>query len=258
MRSGFVLIVLALFGGSALAQEGTESRNGNKEAVAKAAKKASELKSYTFKATVQIEGSPVPIEPMEFDGAVQGDLSHIRGEVMGNEMEAYRKGGRTIVRNADGDWEEVEKEGPMGALNRGLKPPHEQLKDFEKKLKDGIEKKGTEKVEGEDCDVYEGELTEKAIRSLMRDRAGILEQAEVSGKARVWIDGEGNVRQVETVIAIAMELQGNPLEMTVTGRTTLSKFNDTRIETPAEVRKLLGDEKQEVPGEGRAEEGGEY
>ena len=64
----------------------------DKEDLAKAGKKASEMKSFKFKMTIEMEGLPMMQGPIELSGEQEKDVTHISGEVNGNEIEAYKKG----------------------------------------------------------------------------------------------------------------------------------------------------------------------
>ena len=87
------------FAGSALAMLfflcSTVVADENEE-LSKATKKTSALESYSFTMYIEIEGSPMPMDPFEFEGKSQGDILYLSGDLMGQEFEMF-KNGDTVV-----------------------------------------------------------------------------------------------------------------------------------------------------------------
>ena len=78
------------FAGSALAMIfflcSTVVADENEE-LSKATKKTSALESYSFSMFIEIEGSPMPMDPFEFEGKNQGDILYLSGDMMGQEFQ---------------------------------------------------------------------------------------------------------------------------------------------------------------------------
>jgi hypothetical protein len=229
----------------------------DKEDLGAAAKKATEAESYTFKSTIEIEGSPMPVDPIEFEGKHHKDAAtYLTGSMMGRDIELYKKGDKIVTKGMDGNWQSGGGggggrggRGLGGMMSGALKAPHEELKDFEKKFKEVKKGERKENVGGKECSVYSGDLTEDAAKEMIpMGRMGGLGGAEITGSAKVWVDGDGVVRKYETVANLSIDFQGNQLELTVTRKTEISEIGSTKLEVPEEVKKLLGgEEKKEEP-----------
>ncbi len=240
-RVGTMAVALALAAGLAFADE--------KEDVAKAAKKASELESYSFKMALEIEGAPMPMDPIEFTGKHQKDVgTYISGSAMGRDIEAYKKGEKVASKNQDGEWQL----GGPGGRGRGmggeLKAPHEEIAGVEKKFKEIKKKDAKEAVDGKDCSVYEGDLTDEGAKDVLPGGLGRMAgaAAEISGKAKVFVDADGLARKYVFVITVKASFQGNDLEITTTRAVDLKDIGSTKVELPEDVKKLF-EEKKDVP-----------
>ncbi len=226
----------------------------DKDDVATAAKKASELESYAFKFTVEVEGAPMPMDPMEFNGKFAKETAaYVSGAMMGQDFEAYKKGEKVAFKGMDGEWElasgrRAGGRGPMGGmmLGRSMKLPHEELKDGEKKLKEIKKAEAKEKVGEKECSLYEGELTEEAVKELLpMGRMPGMGEAEISGKVKMWIDAEGVIRKYELTASMAIPIQDNQMNLKIVRVTEFSGIGETRVEVPDEVTKLFEQKDEE-------------
>ncbi|GEM_PF-3023966 len=218
------------------------ARADEKDEVGKASKKATEMPSYAFKVALELEGVPWANGPIEFTGAFNRDTAtYVKGEVMGQEFEAYRRGEKTVVKR-DGEWQLSERGGGrgMGMMSRALKSPHDELKDMEKRFKEV--KKGEKKtIDGKECIAYEGDLTAEGLKDLLPMGRGMqnMGDTEMSGKAKVWIDEEGTLRRYEITANVSFSFQGNPVEMKIARAIDLTGIGDTKVEVPKEVADLF-------------------
>lgn len=233
----------------------------DKDDVAAAAKKAAEMESYSFKFTVEVEGAPMPMDPMEFNGKYAKDSgAYVSGAMMGQDFEAYKKGEKVAFKGMDGEWQlasgrRAGGRGPMGGmmLGRSMKLPHEELKDGEKKLKAIKKAEAKEKVGDKECAVYEGELTEDAVKEILpMGRMPGMGEAEISGKVKMWIDGESVIRKYELTAQMSVTVQENPMEIKIVRVTEFSKIGETKVEVPDEVTKLF-EQKEEPKDEPKKE-----
>ena len=98
---------------------------------------------------------------------------------------------------------------------RTFKAPHEELKDLAKGFKEVKKAEKPEKIGDVDCAVYSSDLTDEAMKNAPLGR--MLGQfggaATVTGSARVWVDGSGNVLVYEISTKAALEIQGNQIEL---------------------------------------------
>lgn len=219
----------------------------DKEDLGKASKKATEMKSYTFKATIEVDGSPMPMDPIELNGTHNNDAAtHVSGSIMGQDFEAYKKGEKLVTKGQDGEWTSGGGGGRGmggGMMARAIKTPHEELKDLETKFKE-IKKADAKELVGEtDCTVYSGDLTDEAAKDMMPMGRGMggMGNAEITGKGKVWVNPDGVIVKYQFDIALSLDFQGNALEITVLRTTELSKIDDTKVEVPEEVQKLFTD-----------------
>jgi hypothetical protein len=219
----------------------------DKEDLANASKKATEMTSYSFSSHIEIEGGPVPMD-FEFNGKYSKETAtHVQGEAMGRDFEVYKQGEKVAIKR-EGEWslESGARRGGMREMERAV--PHEELKEIDKKFKEVKKSASKERVGEKECSVYEGELSEKAVKEMipMGRGMGAMENAEISGSAKLWIDEEGVIRKYEMSVNMNLDFQGNQLEMKILRSTELSGIGDTIVEIPSEVTSLLSkDEKSE-------------
>lgn len=137
---------------------------------------------------------------------------------------------------------------------RGVGAPHEELKGIENGFKEI--RKEEEKVGEKACTVYSGELTPEGIANSPMGKMAAQFGAfggnlDLSGTAKAWVDGEGNLVRYEMNTRLAGEFNGNAFEFSLKRTTDLSDVGKTRVETPEGVRKLLEEKKpaEEKPAE---------
>lgn len=254
----------------------------DKEDLGKATKKFSEAESYTFKMTIEIEGSPMPMDPIEFEGKYKKDIaSYVSGSIMGRDFEAYRNGEKIAMRNQDGDWTDApnfggqrrpraegegEGEQPQrpranrggrGGMARNLKPPHEELASFEDKIEKLKKSEKTEAVDHKDCSIYEGGLSEEAAKEMvpmgMGRMMGNMGNAEITGSAKLWVSEESVIIKYEFKSTIKVDFQGNEMEITSTRTVEVSKIGETDVKLPDEVKKLWEEKKESEGKEGETQ-----
>jgi len=253
MRIGIALSLVLVLSGLATADD--------KDDIAKAAKKTAESESYAFKMVTEIEGSPMPIDPIEFAGKFQKDVAtSISGSIPipmqggSQDIEIYKKGDKVVTKNQNGEWQLAGAGGRggrggmgMGQLTRNLKAPHEELADVDKKFEEIKKKDAKETADGKECTVYEGKLTEDAAKDILPGGMGrmLAGMGEIAGTAKVLIDADGVIRKYVFVSEIKASIQGNELEITTTRSVSLTDIGSTKLEVPEEVKKLLEEKKEE-------------
>ncbi len=232
----------------ALSRTVTAAPFDDKEDLAKAAKKATEMESYKFKMTMELEGVPMAQGPIEFTGEHQKDTTHISGEVNGQEFEAYKKGKKAATKGQDGEWKAGGKGGRGGmAMNISqVKAPHEELKEVEKKFEKIKKADKKETVNSKECTIYEGDLTEEAAKDIIPGGGGRMagNAAEITGTGKIFVDADGVIQKVVFVSSIKVSIQGQDLDITMTRTTEVSDIGKTEIKVPEEVAKLLEEEKK--------------
>ena len=234
--------VVTVFGATAFA-----ARFDDKEDLAKAAKKAAEVESYKFKMTIEVEGSPMPMDPIEFEGEFAKGITHITGSVMGRDIDAYKKGKKVVTKNQDDEWTAGGGGGAMGAGQ--IKAPHEELKGSEKIFKEIKKGDKKETVDSKECTIYEGELTDDAAKEMVPGGGARMlgGAAEVSGKGKIFVDEDGVIRKYVMVSNIKASFQGQDLDITATRSIELKDVGKAEVKVPEEVEKLLADDKKDTP-----------
>jgi hypothetical protein len=140
-----------------------------KEEVTAAAKKLGEKANYSWKTTVVVpEGTQ--FRPGPTDGKTEKDgIIHVKSTFGENTTDIVKKGDKAAFTNRDGEWQtlaEVEnQEGPArfrAGMVRNLRTPAEQA----------VEIAAGAKELKKDGDAIAGDLTEEAVKNLMRFRRG--------------------------------------------------------------------------------------
>jgi hypothetical protein len=234
----------------------------DKETLAQAVAKAAALDSYTFKGETDFQSAfgNAPAQIPSMDGKYQKDAGlHIKTD----KGEFFKKGDRTLVKQGQGDWQDSSqfqppappdgtppnknraRAGTFGKMMiRNFKAPHEELKDLAKGFKEVKKGEKPEKIGEIDCFQYSGELSDEAMKGSPLGR--MLSQfgganASVTGSARIWVDGSGNVVIYEVVTKATVEVQGNAIDFSMTRRSEISDAGKTRVEVPEGVQKLLSE-----------------
>jgi hypothetical protein len=228
------------------------------ETLTKALEKAAALESYAFKGETEFQSQfgNAPAQVPSMDGKYQKDVGmHIKSD----RGEFFRKGDRFLVKQGNRDWTDLANlEAPAPAegnrnrargtalgklMIRGFKAPHEELKDLAKGFKEVKKAEKPEKIGDIECAVYSSDLTEEAMKNAPLGR--MLGQfggaaATVTGSARVWVDGSGNVVIYEISTKASLEIQGNQIELGLIRRSEISDAGKAKVEVPEAVQKLLG------------------
>jgi hypothetical protein len=238
----------------------------DKETVSAAAVKVGELASYSFKGEMKLD---LPINPgggqqiPSFEGRFQKDVGLLI--TLGERGELFRKGDKNFIKTGQADWTELEKaqlgapggatqNRPRGGLMvmgrmmvKNFKAPHEEVRDLAKSFKELRKEEKTEKVGEKECSVYAGDLSEEGVKASalgkMIGQFGALggggQNAEMSGKGRIWIGPDGGLVRYELNTKVSVEFQGNPIEFSMARSTEFSAVGKTRVEIPEAVQKLL-------------------
>jgi hypothetical protein len=252
------IAILALLCGA------VHAKTDDKDAVANAAKKLAEAGSYTFKGEVKVDsplgggGQQIPGYEGKFDKELGSYVT------IGDRGEFFRKGDKIFVKQQQGEWTELEKAqlagGGQGGQNRqrgmmagrmflrNMKSPHDEVKELPKGFKELKKEEKSDKVGEKECAVYGGDLTEEGIKASPLGRmiggfgalgGGAAQNIEMSGKGRVWIDGDGNLQKFELTTKMSFDFQGNGVEFSMVRATEISNVGKTKVEVPEAVKKLL-------------------
>lgn len=221
----------------------------------KAAAKAGEMGNYSCTIATKMEGGgggggdgrgPQPVElQVKADAPV-----HLKS----GEVEAFRKGEVMAMKTADG-WKRFERpqrgeggerpeRGARAAMMlRGVKAPHELLKD--------LKSSSFKEVKREDSDAgrtYSGALTEEGVKPFLmgggrRPGGGGGDDRpapKVSGTAKVWVNGDGVVTKYE--VYVESTFKGRDDEERTVKRTTTVEIKDvgsTKYDVPEDAAKLF-------------------
>ncbi len=240
----------------------------DKEDLAKAARNAAQAESYAFKAETKLDGALANFGGREIpamEGKYQKDVGTYTK--LGERAQMFRKGERTFIKTPDGDWQDARDFRPqggqpqrgamMGRMLRGVGAPHEEAKVFENGLKEIKKAEAPEKIGGNDCSVYSGDLTEAAVKESplgrMLGQLGGGQGVEMKGKGKAWVDAGGNLVRYELASTMSGEFGGNAFEFTMIRTFELSEVGKTQVEVPEAVKKLLEQKPAEKPEEKKEE-----
>jgi hypothetical protein len=219
-----------------------------KDDVAAAVKKVVELKNYSFRGVAKTEG-PIPgMGTSKYSGAYDSAA----GLYMSSDTQEWVKIGEKMVTRPKQDWRPVENRdagSAVGGMGRNLmtmfgappRVPHEELKDFASIVSSAKKLDRSEKIGDADCAMYDCDLTEEAARQrvpmgrMMRN----LENAEIGGTLRVWVDGNGVAQRYEVVVHIAVTLGGRDVDITTTSTVSLFDIGTAKPAIPDEAKKAL-------------------
>jgi hypothetical protein len=123
----------------------------------------------------------------------------------------------------------------FGGMGRNVRAPHEDLAGISDKLKK-VDDPGKKETVGEaECSLYEAELTDEAAQGMITGGRGMgrmTEEAEFSGTAKIWLDGEGRITKFETTAVMVAVMQGNEVEISATRTVLIFGVGDTKVESP--------------------------
>lgn len=229
----------------------------DKDELLAAAKKAAEAKSYSFRGETKLvlpEGLDKSggNEPVRFEGRFDRETA---AWVKTDAYEYVMAGGKTVARPV-GDWKAL-KEEEGGDVQRllyqalsGARPPrapHEDFAAWPRAIAGVKRADGKESIGDKECRVYEVKFTPESAREMIRvlfpmgrwiDRMPI-DNNSCSATARAWVDGDGRILKVETSAKVTASIQGTDSIFSVTRTTAISDHDATKVEVPAEARKIL-------------------
>lgn len=226
----------------------------------KAAAKAAEMGNYSCTVTTKMEGGrgggggegggPQPVEMR-----VKADAPlHLKS----GEIEAYRKGEIVAVKEGD-TWKRLERperpaegEKPdrraMAAQRlRGVRAPHEVLKDLKSSAFKEVKREDTEGSK-----VFSGELTEEALKALRPagrrggGGGGDRPAPKSTGKARIWVNGDGAVTKYEINIeSTSKNPEGEERTTKFTSTVEIKDVGTTKYDVPEDAAKVFEPKKSE-------------
>jgi hypothetical protein len=209
-----------------------------KEEVTAAAKKLGEKANYSWKTTVVVpEGTQ--FRPGPTDGKTEKDgFIHVKSTFGENTTDIVKKGDKAAFTNRDGEWQtpaEVEnQEGPArfrAGMVRNLRTPAEQA----------VEIAAGAKELKKDGDAIAGDLTEEAVKNLMRFRRGGGDGPTISnakGSAKFWVK-DGVLTKYEFKVSGKMDFNGNEIDLDRTTTTEIKDVGTTKVEVPEGAKKKL-------------------
>lgn len=241
----------------------------DKDDIVSAAKKLAEAKNYSFQGVSKFDGQlpfgggggggEQQIPEAKFSGSYDAE----KALVMLTDTNEYVKIGKVLVTRPRAEWRVVEEQpaeggggrqfgrggrGMMGMFGRAPKAPHEEFADFASKLGSAKKTDKTETVGETDGTIYEADLSEEYAKELnpmsrMLDRMG--GGGEVTGKARFWIDADGNLLKIETTSTLSADIQGNAIEISSIRTITIHGVGTTKVEIPAGAKEAIDKKNKE-------------
>ena len=219
-----------------------------------AAKKAAEAKSCTFRGETRL------VLPEGLDRAGGGDAVRFEGKydrdtgawVKTDAFEFVTAGGKTAMRPVS-EWKAIKDEGGdvQRLLYQGLagsrppRPPHEDLAAWARAVSTVKRSDAKESVGDKPAKLYEAEFNVDYSRELVQtlfpmgkwmDRIPI---ERPLGSARVWIDGDGRILKMEVSAKVTASIQGSTVVLIATRSMTITDYDATKVEIPAEAKKAL-------------------
>ena len=210
-----------------------------REELERATRRTSQLDSYSFVTSYQLQGLRLLQAPYEVRGTWQRGIAYFRSESAGREAEVYRMNGRRVIRKQSGGWESAPSKGRDGREGgRGPKTPHEDLEALGSEVRAVSRSDGFEMVSSRRCVAYEAELTAQGTRDLI-PLVGIPIDTSDGGKARIWVDDEGIIRKYSMVGDVKVTVLGRRFNLRATNTTELNDIGKTGPTPPDEVMRLL-------------------
>lgn len=201
----------------------------DKAELGRALKAASELGSYAYLESMELVESPgLDAGGYDREGRFQAEVAlALRQE--GGEILRFKDG--VVVQGERGEWKKAPKK------KGGPTAPHERLGGLEARLKNLNVADDTERVDGEECVVFAGDLDGGTAKDALGSDADELVEGlkglKHSGRARFWVDDQYRVRKVEFVVTV----EGDGYELTGTRTVRFTGFGDVKVEVPEEARK---------------------
>ncbi len=241
MAKLMVVAALALMAGRAADEE-----------LDKAAAKAAEMGNYSCTVTVKMDGmggggggEGRGAQPVEINVKADAPI-HLKS----GEIEAYRKGDVLVAKDGE-TWKRVERpeRGQGGGGERpdrrtmavqrlrGVRAPHEVLKDLKSSAFKEVKREDTEGSK-----VFSGDLTEEALKALRpagRRGGGADRPAPKStGTAKIWVNGDGVVTKYEVHVETTFK-DRNDEDVTTkfTSTVEIKDVGSTKYDVPADAAK---------------------
>jgi hypothetical protein len=213
-----------------------------RDAVARAARKTSEVKSYAARFAMTIEGGADNALDLVMEGGYSPESGlFLSGKYLTRALGLYRKDGKNAVLDENGRWvksEEIRPAPGRAPPGRNIPTPHEEIRGLESKLKE-VKKSEGEKRGGVPCDVYVAELTDEGARAYLPPAARI-GGVKAVGDVKLWIDPAAEL-VVEYLLVLIVEGGSADRAFRVTTQRSflLSRFNEAKIDVPAAARQAL-------------------
>jgi hypothetical protein len=232
MKTTILLGAIALLSGSILAAD-----SGPKQDVIGAAKNLGDKANYSWKTTVTVpEGTqfrPGPIEgKTEKDGFTILNIT-----VRDNTRQAVLKGNKGAVTDQDGAWQSLADQENSEGRGRFLAM---MVRNFKAPAAQAVELASGAKELNKEGDVYAGQLTEDAAKTLLRFRRGgdgpTVNNAK--GSVKFWVK-DGLLSKYEFKVQGSITFNNNDVDV---DRTTVVEIKDvgaTKVEVPAEAKSKL-------------------
>ena len=207
-----------------------------KDDVTSAAQKLAAGSNYTWQATTTVPAG-ARFRPGPTNGKIDGSLTDVKMTFRDNHTEIVMSGANTVVTDPeDGSWTKLSdldtSQGPgrfMTMMVQNFKAPAQQAMDLAGNTQ-SLQQSGNS---------YTGPLTEDGAKNLLSFRRGSnATVSNPSGTATFWVDG-GQLTKFEYSVKGTITFNGNerPVDRTVT--VAISDVGTTKIEVPADAKKLL-------------------
>ena len=208
------------------------------EELAQAAKKTTELESYSFKVDVKAgkgkKGAP------SYEGKYQKDQPLA---LKSGTTEAFKKGAIVVAKEGE-EYKKVEKpkKGEKKTASPALaffdvKLPHEMLEGLEK----SFEKVEKAAEKDKDCSVWSGPLTAEGARGIASTGAKSEAKANLTytGTAKVWINAQGVIVRFEASVDVKGDSAKGAIDQHVTKTIEITDVGSARVELPEAAKKAL-------------------
>lgn len=209
-----------------------------KEEVTAAAKKLGEQASYSWHTTVVVPES-AQFKPGPTEGKTEKDgFTHLKMTNPNFSMEVVLKGEKRAFTNRDGEWQTPDDadgdQGPgrfAAGFVRNLKVPAAHAAEIAEGAKE-LKKDG---------DVFSGDLTEAAAKTLMRFRRGGGDGPTINdakGSAKFWVK-DGVLSKYEFKVTGSMNVNGNDIDVDRKTTVEIKDVGSTKVEVPEGAKKKL-------------------
>lgn len=198
-------------------------------------------KSYSFHVSHKMDTNmPLGNRDVKADGRYVDKTGFT---LKGGAIEMFRKDGKTAFEDMDGNWRLVgDKKGRGGQRDENeflasqAREPHEEAANFHKDIGDLVVGDDLEDVNGIECVVFSGKLTEDGARKFTAwadSYGGATRGAKRTGSLKVWVDDTYTIRRYELTTRID---QSGFIQafVEVVSETEFSDIGETTFEPPEE------------------------